>query len=144
MLVSWRKYHRKITEIFKCFSIEGIMAVWLIAGIATTIFICLFDTEDFKTRLNMKQPPELFYKLTLIGSMAINLLFCYIWEVKLNTNAKFNNLYDNRKTCFNLGSKSKTLNYFRNRFLFWTSYYSQGYCLYTRSASVVRPCHLST
>ena len=61
--------------------IEGIMAVWLVAGIATTIFIVLYDTEDFRERLNMMQPPELPYKLTVIGCMVINLLFCYIWEV---------------------------------------------------------------
>ena len=61
--------------------IKGIMAVWLVAGIATTIFIVLYDTEDFRERLNMMQPPELPYKLTVIGCMVINLLFCYIWEV---------------------------------------------------------------
>ena len=57
------------------------MAVWLIAGIATTIFIALFDTQDFKERLNMMQPPNLIYKLTLIGGMVINLIWCYFWEV---------------------------------------------------------------
>ena len=61
--------------------IEGIMAVWLVAGIATTIFIVLYDTQDFRERLNMMQPPELPYKMTVIGCMVINLLFCYIWEV---------------------------------------------------------------
>ena len=65
----------------KILFIKGIMAVWLVAGIATTIFIVLYDTEDFRERLNMMQPPELPYKLTVIGCMVINLLFCYIWEV---------------------------------------------------------------
>ena len=60
------------------------MAVWLIAGIATTIFIALFDTQDFKERLNMMQPPNLIYKLTLIGGMVINLIWCYFWEVSKN------------------------------------------------------------
>ena len=58
------------------------MAIWLVAGAATTVFIALYDTEDFKERLNMKVSPELTYKLTLVGSMVINLVFCYIWEVK--------------------------------------------------------------
>lgn len=62
-------------------SIKGIMAVWLVAGTATTVFISLYDSEDFRERLNMKVPPEWTYKITLIGSMVINLLFCYIWEV---------------------------------------------------------------
>ena len=61
--------------------IKGIMAVWLVAGIATTIFIVLYDTEDFRERLNMMQPPEFPYKMTVIGCMVVNLLFCYIWEV---------------------------------------------------------------
>ena len=69
-----------------CFSIV-IMAVWLIAGIATTIFIALFDTEDFKRRLNMKQPPDLTYKLTVIGGMVANLAFCYVWEVSTFRNS---------------------------------------------------------
>ena len=63
------------------------MAVWLVAGIATTIFIALFDTEDFKRRLNMKQPPDMTYKLIVIGGMFINLAFCYVWEVRTFLNS---------------------------------------------------------
>ena len=58
------------------------MGVWLVAGVATTIFIALYDTADFKERLNMMQPPETMYKLSLIGCMFVNLAFCYVWEVK--------------------------------------------------------------
>ena len=58
------------------------MAAWLIAGIATTVFICLYDTEDFRSRLNMKIPPSLNYKLTLLFIMVITGFFCWIWEVR--------------------------------------------------------------
>ena len=60
----------------------GIMAAWLLAGIATTIFLSLYDTQDFRERLNMKIPPSLDYKLTIIAVMVFNCIFCYIWEVK--------------------------------------------------------------
>ena len=120
------------------------MAVWLIAGIATTIFICIYDTEDFKTRLNMKQPPELIYKLTLIGSMVVNLLWCYIWEVMSNYYIKFRTLLSLLvKTC---GRRNITIMklYCFDSFLFWTNCYLEGYYLYTKSVSVVLPYHLNT
>jgi len=60
---------------------NGIMAAWLIAGIATTVFICLFDSEDFRSRLNMKIPESMNYKLTLLAIMVVSGVFCWIWEV---------------------------------------------------------------
>ena len=60
------------------------MAAWLIAGIATTVFICLFDSEDFRSRLNMKIPESMNYKLTLLAIMAVSGVFCWIWEVSDN------------------------------------------------------------
>ena len=59
------------------------MGAWLVAGIATTIFLSLYDSEDFRERLNMKIPKSTEYKLTIIAVMVLNGIFCYIWEVGL-------------------------------------------------------------
>lgn len=127
------------------------MAVWLVAGTATTIFICIYDTEDFKKRLNMKQPPDIYYKLTLIGSMFINLLFCYIWEVKSNHSSKFKTILSLVAFIIVLMFEilgwrniTTTMLYFFNRFLFWTNYYLEGYYLITRSTFVAPPYHSNT
>lgn len=65
------------TPIFK----NGIMCAWTVAAVATTVFMCIYDTEDFRERLNMKIAPTLEYKLVLVFIMVANFLFCYIWEV---------------------------------------------------------------
>ena len=61
----------------------GIMCAWTVAAVATTVFMCIYDTEDFRERLNMKIAPTLEYKLVLVFIMVANFLFCYIWEVKI-------------------------------------------------------------
>ena len=61
--------------------ISGIMATWTVAAVSSTIFMSLYDTEDFRQRLNMKIAPTLEYKLVLIFIMVGNCLFCYCWEV---------------------------------------------------------------
>ena len=76
----------KMLYFFKIFFLFiGIMAAWLIAGIATTVFICLFDSEDFRSRLNMKIPESMNYKLTLLAIMVVSGVFCWIWEVSDKT-----------------------------------------------------------
>jgi len=57
------------------------MCAWTVAAVATTVFMCIYDTEDFRERLNMKIAPTLEYKLVLVFIMVANFLFCYIWEV---------------------------------------------------------------
>ena len=57
------------------------MATWTVAAVSSTIFMSLYDTEDFRQRLNMKIAPTLEYKLVLIFIMVGNCLFCYCWEV---------------------------------------------------------------
>ena len=57
------------------------MATWTVAAVSSTIFMSLYDSEDFRQRLNMKIAPTLEYKLVLIFIMVGNCLFCYCWEV---------------------------------------------------------------
>ena len=63
----------------------GIMCAWTVAGVSTTVFMCIYDTEDFRERLNMKIAPSLEYKLVLVFIMVANFLFCYIWEVNIHS-----------------------------------------------------------
>ena len=57
------------------------MAAWTVAAVTTTVFMSLYDSEDFRERLNMKIAPTLEYKLILVCIMVANFLICYIWEV---------------------------------------------------------------
>ena len=59
----------------------GIMGGWVIAAVATTVFMSLYDTEDFRVRMNMKIAPTLEFKLVLVFIMVANFIFCYVWEV---------------------------------------------------------------
>lgn len=61
------------------------MASWTVAAVGTTIFMSLYDTQDFRTRLNMKIAPSLEYKLVLVFIMVANFIFCYVWEVTHNS-----------------------------------------------------------
>ena len=66
----------------------GIMAIWTISAVVATIFMTLYKSEDYSIRLNMKISPSFEYRLTIVGVMVVNCLFCYIWEVNakvLNT-----------------------------------------------------------
>ena len=51
------------------------------AAVTTTVFMSLYDSEDFRVRMNMKIAPSLEYKLVLVLIMVANFIFCYIWEV---------------------------------------------------------------
>ena len=57
------------------------MAAWTVAAIATTIFMSLYDSKDFRERLNMKISPSMAYRGILVGIMFANFIFCYVWEV---------------------------------------------------------------
>ena len=57
------------------------MAAWTVAAVTTTVFMSIYDSEDFRERLNMKIAPTLEYKLILVCIMVANFLICYIWEV---------------------------------------------------------------
>ena len=59
----------------------GIMGGWVLAAVATTVFMSLYDTEDFRVRMNMKIAPTLEFKLVLVFIMVANFIFCYVWEV---------------------------------------------------------------
>ena len=63
----------------------GIMGGWVIAAVATTVFMSLYDTEDFRVRMNMKIAPTLEFKLVLVFIMVANFIFCYVWEVLTST-----------------------------------------------------------
>lgn len=57
------------------------MGGWVISAVATTVFMSLYDTEDFRVRMNMKIAPTLEFKLVLVFIMVANFIFCYVWEV---------------------------------------------------------------
>ena len=55
---------------------------WTIAAVATTVFMSLYDSEDFRTRLNMKIG-NMDFRIKLVAIMFIDFAFCYVWEVIL-------------------------------------------------------------
>ena len=61
------------------------MAVWTVAAIATTIFMSIYDSQDFRERLNMKIAPTFEYKRNLVIAMFVNFIFCYVWEVSIKS-----------------------------------------------------------
>jgi len=60
---------------------NGIMATWTVAGTATVIFMALYSSEDFSTRLNFKIAPHFEFQVIVVIGMLINFLFCYVWEI---------------------------------------------------------------
>ena len=54
---------------------------WTVAAVATTIFLSLYESEDFRERMNMKISPDMTYRYKLIAIMFVDFAFCYIWEV---------------------------------------------------------------
>ena len=58
------------------------MMGWTVAAIATTVFMSLYDSEDFRKRMNMKIG-EMNYRVQLLAIMFIDFAFCYVWEVCL-------------------------------------------------------------
>jgi len=59
---------------------NGIMMGWTIAAVTTTVFMSLYDSEDFRTRLNMKIG-SMDFRIKLVAIMFIDFAFCYVWEV---------------------------------------------------------------
>ena len=57
------------------------MMGWTVAAVATTIFLSLYESEDFRERMNMKISPDMTYRYKLIAIMFVDFAFCYIWEV---------------------------------------------------------------
>ena len=55
---------------------------WTVAAVATTIFLSLYESEDFRERMNMKISPDMTYRYKLIAIMFVDFAFCYIWEVR--------------------------------------------------------------
>lgn len=60
---------------------NGIMAVWTIAAVAATIFMSLYESQDFAERLNFKIPPSMDFRLVIVGVMVFSCIFCYLWEI---------------------------------------------------------------
>jgi len=60
---------------------NGIMMGWTVAAVATTIFLSLYESEDFRERMNMKISPDMTYRYKLITIMFVDFAFCYIWEI---------------------------------------------------------------
>ena len=58
------------------------MAVWTVAAVVTTVFMTLYKSEDFATRLNMKIAPSFEFQITMVCVMVFNCVFCYLWEVR--------------------------------------------------------------
>lgn len=59
------------------------MAVWTIAAVAATIFMSLYESQDFAERLNFKIPPSMDFRLVIVGVMVFSCIFCYLWEVRV-------------------------------------------------------------
>ena len=55
---------------------------WTIAAVATTVFLCLYDSEDFRKRMGM-MIGDLDYRFKLVAIMFFDFVFCYVWEVIL-------------------------------------------------------------
>ena len=53
---------------------------WTIAAVTTTVFMSLYDSEDFRERMNMKIG-NLDYRFKLVAIMFLDFVFCYVWEV---------------------------------------------------------------
>ena len=53
---------------------------WTIAAVTTTVFLSLYDSEDFRERMNMKIG-NLDYRFKLVAIMFLDFVFCYVWEV---------------------------------------------------------------
>ena len=58
------------------------MAVWTASAVITTVFMTLYKSEDFATRLNMKIAPSFEFQVTMVCVMIFNCVFCYLWEVR--------------------------------------------------------------
>jgi len=57
-----------------------IMSLWAVAAISTVIFMSVFKSEDFASRLNFKIAPHVEFQIIAVVGIVINFLFCYFWE----------------------------------------------------------------
>ena len=60
------------------------MGTWAVAGVATVIFMSLYSSEDFATRLNFKIAPHIEFRIIAVIGIVVNFIFCYVWEVRNN------------------------------------------------------------
>ena len=58
------------------------MGTWAVAGISTVIFMSLYSSEDFATRLNFKIAPHIEFRIIAVIGIVVNFIFCYVWEVR--------------------------------------------------------------
>ena len=58
------------------------MGTWAVAGVATVIFMSLYSSEDFATRLNFKIAPHIEFRIIAVMGIVVNFIFCYVWEVR--------------------------------------------------------------
>ena len=57
------------------------MGTWAVAACSTVIFMALYSSQDFATRLNFKIAPHIEFQIIAVIGMVINFIFCYVWEV---------------------------------------------------------------
>jgi hypothetical protein len=63
------------------------MLAWTTAAVATTIFMTLYNSDDYAKRMNFQMPP-MEYRIMLLGLMAVSLVVCYVWEVRCSSKYK--------------------------------------------------------
>ena len=62
------------------------MGTWAVAACSTVIFMSLYSSQDFATRLNFKIAPHVEFQIIAVIGIVVNFVFCYVWEVKLTQN----------------------------------------------------------
>lgn len=58
-----------------------IMGTWAVAACSTVIFMALYSSEDFATRLNFKIAPHVEFRIIAVIGIVVNFVFCYVWEI---------------------------------------------------------------
>ena len=59
------------------------MGTWAVAACSTVIFMALYSSEDFATRLNFKIAPHVEFRIIAVIGIVVNFVFCYVWEVRI-------------------------------------------------------------
>ena len=66
------------------------MGTWTVLACATVIFMSLYSSQDFATRLNFKIAPHIEFQIIAVIGIIVNFIFCYVWEVSyLNAFQRF-------------------------------------------------------
>ena len=70
------------------------MGTWTVLACATVIFMSLYSSQDFATRLNFKIAPHIEFQIIAVIGIIVNFIFCYVWEVsqcfpKISTRRKY-------------------------------------------------------